>query len=66
MPMEHEPLREPVPVSPRVGQALLLAGAVLTAFSLISNDGEAGALTAIGTGGLGLGLGYLVRRRNRW
>jgi len=35
----------------------------LTSSSLISNDGEAGVLTAIGCAGLGIGLGYLVRRR---
>lgn len=63
--MEHEPRREPAPLSQRFGQALLLAGTALTVYSLVSNEGDAGALTAIGAGGLGLGLGYLVRRRKR-
>jgi LPXTG-motif cell wall-anchored protein len=44
---------------------MALAGAALTTYSLVNNDGAAGALTAIGAGGLGLGLGYLVRRRKR-
>jgi len=63
MSMEHEPLREPPTVSPRVGQALLLTGMALMSYSLVRNDGDAGALTAIGCAGLGIGLGYLVRRR---
>ena len=52
-------------MSPRVGRALALAGMALTSYSLISNGGQAGVLTAIGCAGLGIGIGHLVRRRKR-
>ena len=67
MPMEHDVTREPkgvrIPRSVHVG--LWLGSAGLLVFSMVRNGGDAGLLTAIGAGGLGLALGYLVRLRQR-
>jgi len=67
VPREHEPTREPqgVRVPPTVSRALLLLGAALMVFSLVRNDGRAGALTALGALTLGWGLGFSGRHFRR-
>lgn len=64
MPMEHEPRRAVAPV-PYVGRVLSIGGAALSTYSLINNNGKAGALTAVGAAVLGLGIAGLVRWRKR-
>lgn len=67
MPMEHDAPQPGHGVNAPnwTGRVMVLAGAGLTTFSLVRDEGDAGALTAVGAAGLGLGLGYLVRRTRK-